>query len=472
MLNCQLSSLVYAKKMTENKESVKEKLSKREFPRVVILSVDEIFFNDIFDEIYRPAYQRPYRWQKKHVLALLNDLQNDMLKKENNEFYLGAITIHSHKTDGTNQTHRDIVDGLQRLTTLYLILYALNKNLCAKETPHFFDDKNNEGLVNIQNNYNVIKEWLNSHSNEDMERFIREQCFVVWNEVKTEEEAFQVFEGRNTKGKPLKPHDLLKAFHCRAISSEMETLKKTLKKWESYPESDLHHIFETLYRIRSWSKGDYEAWEFTKDVRQEFQGLDFQKKDNLTRIEYFYHQLEEKLKENYFIESELYNGQYFFDWVAHQVDHFIWFKNERHSLNENSESWIFNGAHAVAIGKFFDYNGAYRRGDGYCRAALKALLLLYRDRFLPQEAYDKATLKNDSDHQKNYEKLFNFIYRKRIEKNSNRDKPVTINKIIALIEDSRIFEKMNQSYTLEDFEKIQIDQIEWNDLNLYIEGKK
>lgn len=460
--------------MTEEKESVKEKLSKEEQSQVQILSIDEIFFSDMFDEIYRPDYQRPYRWQKKHVVALLNDLQNDMVKGKNNEFYLGTITVHIH------DKRRDIVDGLQRLTTLYLILCALDNNLHTKEIPHFFDVKNDEGLANIQNNYKVIEKWLNTHSHDDMAKFIREQCFVAWNEVGSLDEAFQIFEGRNTKGKPLKPHDLLKAFHTRAFHSEEKTLTETLEKWESYSESDLHHIFETLYRIRAWSKGNYDAWEFTKDVRQEFQGLD-PDDNHQTRILSFYCQLQENLKKAYLIEPVLFNGQYFFDWVTHQVDHFIWFETEKYTINTNSENCISNNKNTESqntetILKFFNYSGANRKGDRYCQAVLKALLLLYRDRFLPPKSDGNAAVNNDLIHQVNYEKLFNFVYRKRIERNEKnkqeRDKPVTVNKMLELIQSSRIFEKMSRAYTPEDFEKIQIDQVNWQDLKSYVSGEK
>ena len=37
---------------------------------------------------------------------------------------------------------------------------------------------------------------------------------------------------------------------------------------------------------------------------------------------------------------------------------------------------------------------------------------------------------------------------------------------------SRIFEKMSRAYTLEDFEKIQIDQVNWQDLKSYVSGEK
>ena len=153
------------------------------------------------------------------------------------------------------------------------------------------------------------------------------------------------------------------------------------------------------------------------------------------------------MKKSYFIEPVLFNGQYFFDWVTHQVEHFIWFEKEKHESNKNSGNSIFNdknSENSETILKFFNYNGAYRKGDRYCQAVLKALLLLYRDRFL-SPSDENTAVNNDSIHQTNYEKLFNFVYRKRIEKkdDKNHDKPVTINKMIEIIQSNRIFEKMS-----------------------------
>ena len=69
-----------------------------------------------------PEYQRGYRWEKKQVEDLLNDLKYFIEKKsDKKEFYcLQPIVV--YKTD---ENSYDVIDGQQRLTTLYLILQAL-----------------------------------------------------------------------------------------------------------------------------------------------------------------------------------------------------------------------------------------------------------------------------------------------------------------------------------------------------------
>lgn len=442
--------------MNQNRQSVKEKLT-GDFPQAHILSIEQIFFSDIAHEICRPDFQRPYRWKEKHVNTLLSDLQNDLFKSNQSDYFLGTITIYYDKE---NQK-RNIVDGLQRLTTLYLILCALDIELRSKPIPNFFTDKDDDGLTNIKNNFKAIEKWLQTNSHGDLKKFIRENCFVAWNEVGTYDEAFQVFEGRNTKGKALKPHDLLKAFHFRKLSSDVSNPKDILEKWEHLNENQLHQVFETLYRIRAWSKGNYDAWEFTKENRQEFQGLDFRPNEKHTRIESFYYTFREQLKTCYFISPQPFNGEDFFDWVSHLFAGFKWFSHEY--KGEEKNRFIFNGEHGKDIDKFFNYKGRWRKGDLYCQAVLRALLLLYLDRF----SHQGTAPENDQDIKENFEKLFNFVYQHRIEQTNGRDAPVTVRKMLNMLEKSQIFEKMNRTYSLEDFKKIPIEQVDWEKLQMY-----
>ena len=74
-----------------------------------------------------PNYQRGYRWEKEHVQALLNDLQEFALKdnKGKDEFYcLQPIVVRKNNILSQEQGHDvfDLLDGQQRLTTLWLIL--------------------------------------------------------------------------------------------------------------------------------------------------------------------------------------------------------------------------------------------------------------------------------------------------------------------------------------------------------------
>jgi hypothetical protein len=71
-----------------------------------------------------PHYQRGYRWEEQEVTELLNDLWAFQKDKESGDFYcLQPIVLQKN-----NKGSYDVLDGQQRLTTLYLLLVYLEKN--------------------------------------------------------------------------------------------------------------------------------------------------------------------------------------------------------------------------------------------------------------------------------------------------------------------------------------------------------
>lgn len=77
-----------------------------------------------------PEYQRGYKWTAANVIQLLEDLKN-FKKSDNDQFYcIQNITI-------TKQKHKDswcmnVIDGQQRLTTLFILLSYLQRNMKDK----------------------------------------------------------------------------------------------------------------------------------------------------------------------------------------------------------------------------------------------------------------------------------------------------------------------------------------------------
>ncbi|MCW7555094.1 DUF262 domain-containing protein [Endozoicomonas gorgoniicola] len=67
-----------------------------------------------------PDYQRPYKWQPKHVNQLLDDV---ILHRNKSSYRLGTVVL--HQDDDNKQLN--IVDGQQRLLTLTLLCTLLDK---------------------------------------------------------------------------------------------------------------------------------------------------------------------------------------------------------------------------------------------------------------------------------------------------------------------------------------------------------
>ena len=187
-----------------------------------------------------PEYQRGYRWKKNHVTDLLSDILafKNKPNKSYGEFYcLQPVVV--KKINGTEDTW-EVIDGQQRLTTLFLILqYALSTR-ASTEIPHLFSIKyqmrknsgqflqnpdstraeENADFFHIHAATEAIGEWFNNNkeNNEDslglaseMYSLIRTGVKIIWYEVSDDQVGAEVFRRLNTGKIPLTNAELIKA---------------------------------------------------------------------------------------------------------------------------------------------------------------------------------------------------------------------------------------------------------------------
>lgn len=142
-----------------------------------------------------PSFQRGYRWEKRQVTELLDDLKEfidtvvDECNKKQGQFYcLQPIVVQPNR----QQTDvYDVIDGQQRLTTVYLILQYLQNTIaencnrtsvysieygrhaqedCYLSKNLFLEDNEDKGLYKknadnfyIYKAYQIIAEWFDAH---------------------------------------------------------------------------------------------------------------------------------------------------------------------------------------------------------------------------------------------------------------------------------------------------------------------
>ena len=263
-----------------------------------------------------PSYQRPYKWNRKHIRNLFYDLRDAMGKKE---YQIGSVILHE------NDRYLDIVDGQQRLISISLFLHSLddlenykgaNQLLSAEEFGEL-------SCYHASENYN---EWKNltqlvgENEAKDICNFLLENCAVSVITMPQERlsEAFQLFDSQNNRGKSLEPHDLLKAYHLRKQDSEDERI---VEKWEQFVEDkelSLKELFDKhLFRMRRWSRGEtgltnkrYGSYlRFTEDFIDDFKGVDLNQ--NFPYLELYRHI--EKLPMS--ITMPIIDGSKFFEYI-------------------------------------------------------------------------------------------------------------------------------------------------------------
>lgn len=225
-----------------------------------------------------PVYQRNYTWKKhKQVQQLLDDIKK-ILNHETTRHFLGSIVYVITKTDFIVR-EREVVDGQQRLVTMFLMTYALkeiasengdtqirdylkNNYLENNEPgeykyrlrPSVFDDDaylyiatnhadEYEGNSLIMENYKYIKSFLvgllNSYTLMEVVNAIR-NLYIVRIELEDGDDAQQIFESINSTGEKLTPADLIRNFiMMNRNNADQESIYYTywLKLEKIFPES-------------------------------------------------------------------------------------------------------------------------------------------------------------------------------------------------------------------------------------------
>ena len=268
-----------------------------------------------------PSYQRPYKWNRKHIRNLFYDLRDAMGKKE---YQIGSVIL--HENDGY-----DIVDGQQRLISISLFLHLLDSLENYKGAKQLLSGAvfGELSCYHASENYN---EWENltqlvgENQAKDICNFLLENCSVsvITMPKKRLSEAFQLFDSQNNRGKSLEPHDLLKAYHLRKQDSEDERI---VEKWEQFVEDkdlSLKELFDKhLFRMRRWSRGEtgltnkrYGSYlRFTEDFIDDFKGVDLNQ--NFPYLELYRHIEKFPLS----ITMPIIDGSTFFEYIesAHKT---------------------------------------------------------------------------------------------------------------------------------------------------------
>ena len=277
-----------------------------------------------------PEYQRPYKWERRHIRNLFYDIR-EAIDRQMSEYRIGSIILHNKDDENI-----DIVDGQQRLISISLFMYCVAKD----NLPDGARNLLNGSYVGIsqfhaKENYDEWHFLCGLISKEDVaviSKYIMNDCKVSVIEMPPEclSEAFQLFDSQNNRGKALEPHDLLKAYHLRAIENPSES---TVENWEKNVDNrkfNLRDLFDKhLFRIRRWINGDTGLYQkksgselkFTERFIEDFKGV------NLQDATYPYLKLYEELLRHDItfpnsICMPIINGDAFFNFIDFAYDHF------------------------------------------------------------------------------------------------------------------------------------------------------
>jgi len=216
------------------------------------LSINEIYNgNKATYEV--PIYQRNYAWEKDEISALIQDVFDAYIIKKQ-AYYIGTL-VSFHKGDQVYE----VIDGQQRITTINLILNALqipmqNKltyrarkksNDTIKSIPSFDVDEKDYGIVKgFQYTKDAIDEIVPKENKNEFKHFFQHNVHLIHYQVPKDIDLNHYFEIMNSRGEQLEKHEIIKARLIEKLSDEDRVTFNHL--WEFC--SDMNVYIQQKYR--------------------------------------------------------------------------------------------------------------------------------------------------------------------------------------------------------------------------------
>lgn len=272
--------------------------------KIELKSVSEL----IGMKFFIPSYQRGYRWTEQQVKDLLNDV-NEFIQNKNSDFYSlqplvvkkrwpdKALEQIKEKTsikeieDYINNREWEVIDGQQRLTTIYIILNYLNTELydiayqtrekfgsfleTIKNRDFAFDDINNafSNFINEGNgknkvfdnidyyhvftSFSTIKHWFEvEHKDdekikkEDFKSHLLKNVKFIWYES-VDEDPIKVFTRLNIGKIKLTNSELIKALMLNRSNFKDDSLRHIQLRQQKIA-SEWDNIEYTLQNDEFW----------------------------------------------------------------------------------------------------------------------------------------------------------------------------------------------------------------------------
>lgn len=275
------------------------------------MRVKESTVNDFFaltSTIFSiPVYQRNYTWEEENCEKLLQDIVGISQNKKTH--FMGSITYILHHIDDEKSLRQlqefVIIDGQQRITTIMLLLKAIETKIPNEEVKKEIDGLLNlsgqklrlkpiksdkeafdlvmqnrsheiQGVSHIRNNYKFFTKELDNYISKGYRieeiygAFLRLKIVAIGLEL-GEDDPQVVFESINATGVQLKGLDLIRNYLMMGENSDNQnrlynTYWVPLEDWLG--EKDLNDFIKTYLRIyleKKLSEGEREVYYALKD---------------------------------------------------------------------------------------------------------------------------------------------------------------------------------------------------------------
>ena len=224
-------------------------------------SIRDIYMGDGTAVMYRiPIYQRNYAWGQDEIESLIKDVCDSMAASKQ-VYYIGTLV--TYKRD---ENVYEVIDGQQRLTTLYIILKALGEPVLNKLTysarqistktieamSRFNYDRvfdfGEEYDFGIKRGFDFARSAIEKLSDIDkFKSYFLNNVHIIRYRVPKDVDLNHYFEVMNSRGEQLEKHEIVKAKLSEKLDGE--SMEQFCEIWEAC--SDMSFYIQQNLKLNS-----------------------------------------------------------------------------------------------------------------------------------------------------------------------------------------------------------------------------
>jgi hypothetical protein len=208
-------------------------------------SIRQIYLSGSERKTYQiPVYQRNYAWEEDEISALVKDVYDSFIKDSQKPYFIGTLVTYNR---GDN--HYEVIDGQQRLTTIYLLLkamkvspiqneltYTARKN--AAKTLKHLPEKYEDADPGIIKGYKFALAALDDISSKDKQKnskfkeYFLDYVHIIHYQVPKDVDLNHYFEVMNSRGEQLEMHEIVKSRLCTVLKNKSD-IATFSRVWEA-----------------------------------------------------------------------------------------------------------------------------------------------------------------------------------------------------------------------------------------------
>jgi len=199
-----------------------------------------------------PVYQRNYAWEKEEIFALVQDVYNAFsTDPPKRSYYIGTLVSYYR-----GEQIYEVIDGQQRLTTIFLILNAL-KVRCSNRLTYKARKKADNTIASLGNSretyddrdYGILrgadwseeslKEIVSPGRAEAFKNYFQHNVHIIHYQVPRDIDLNHYFEIMNSRGEQLEMSEIVKARLMEKLNDPADRAKFN-RLWECCSEMNVY----------------------------------------------------------------------------------------------------------------------------------------------------------------------------------------------------------------------------------------